>query len=45
MGWRGYLLPRMIEARIPQPILLSSLIWGAWHLPILFAGVYAVGPS
>jgi len=45
IGWRGYLLPRMIDARIPQPIILSSLIWGAWHLPVLFAGVYAVGPS
>ena len=45
IGWRGYLLPRMIEARIPQPILLSSLIWGTWHLPVLFAGVYALGPS
>jgi membrane protease YdiL (CAAX protease family) len=45
IGWRGFLLPRMIEARSPQPILLSSLIWGAWHLPVLFAGVYAVGPS
>jgi uncharacterized protein len=45
IGWRGYLLPRMIEARIPQPILVSSLVWGAWHLPVLFAGVYAMGPS
>jgi membrane protease YdiL (CAAX protease family) len=45
IGWRGYLLPRMIQARIPQPVLLTSLIWGAWHLPVLFAGVYAVGPS
>jgi uncharacterized protein len=45
IGWRGYLLPRMIQADIPQPILVSSLIWGAWHLPVVFAGVYAVGPS
>jgi membrane protease YdiL (CAAX protease family) len=45
IGWRGYLLPRIIEARISHPILLSSLIWGAWHLPVLLAGVYAVGPS
>lgn len=45
IGWRGYLLPRMIDARIPQPILFSSLIWGVWHLPVLFAGEYAVGPS
>lgn len=45
IGWRGYLLPRMIQARIPQPVLLTSLIWGAWHLPVLFAGIYGVGPS
>jgi CAAX protease family protein len=44
-GWRGYLLPRTIDARIPQPVLVTSLIWGAWHLPIVFAGVYAMGPS
>lgn len=45
IGWRGYLLPRLIDARIPQPVLVSSLIWGVWHLPVLLAGVYAVGPS
>jgi len=45
IGWRGYLLPRMIEARIPQPIMLTSLIWGAWHLPIVFAGVFATSSS
>ena len=45
VGWRGYMLPRMIQARVPQPIIVSSLIWGVWHLPVVFAGVYAVGPS
>lgn len=45
IGWRGYLLPRLIEARLPQPILLSALIWGAWHLPVVFAGVYLPGTS
>jgi membrane protease YdiL (CAAX protease family) len=45
IGWRGYMLPRMVDARLPQPVLLSALIWGAWHLPVVFAGVYAVGPS
>jgi membrane protease YdiL (CAAX protease family) len=45
VGWRGYLLPRMIQARIPQPILVTSLIWGVWHLPVVFAGVYAMSPS
>ena len=41
IGWRGYMLPRMIQARVPHPIIVSSLIWGAWHLPVVFAGVYA----
>ncbi len=45
IGWRGYLLPRMIQARVAQPILLTSLIWGLWHLPVVFAGALLVGPS
>lgn len=45
IGWRGYMLPRLIDARLPHPILLSGLIWGAWHLPVVFAGVFDVGPS
>ena len=45
IGWRGYLLPRMIDARLPQPILFSSFIWGIWHLPVVFSGVYAVSSS
>ena len=45
IGWRGYMLPRMIDARLPRPVTLSSLVWGAWHLPVVFAGVYAASPS
>jgi membrane protease YdiL (CAAX protease family) len=45
VGWRGYLLPRLIQARVARPILLTSLIWGAWHLPVVFAGALLVGPS
>jgi uncharacterized protein len=45
IGWRGYLLPRMIQARVARPILLTSLIWGLWHLPVVFAGALLVGPS
>ena len=43
VGWRGYLLPRLIQARVAQPILLTSLIWGAWHLPVIL-GCRLVGP-
>ncbi|MCA9640187.1 MAG: CPBP family intramembrane metalloprotease, partial [Myxococcales bacterium] len=44
IGWRGYLLTRLIEARIPKPVLSSGLIWGFWHLPLILSGQYASGP-
>jgi len=37
------MLTRLIEARIPNPILVSGLIWAAWHLPLILGGVYASG--
>lgn len=45
IGWRGYLLLRLTGAGAPQPILLTGLIWGAWHLVPLFFFGYAAGPS
>lgn len=33
IGWRGYLLPKLIEARTRFPILISGIIWAAWHVP------------
>jgi uncharacterized protein len=45
IGWRGYLLPRLIQAGAPSPVLLSGRIWGSWHLvPDVFRN-YAAGPS
>ncbi|MFD6157018.1 type II CAAX prenyl endopeptidase Rce1 family protein [Nocardia sp. NPDC060256] len=43
LGWRGYLLTRLIEAEIPRPILVSGLIWAAWHLPLIVGGSYLTG--
>ncbi|MEZ4621147.1 MAG: CPBP family intramembrane glutamic endopeptidase [Caldilineaceae bacterium] len=45
MGWRGYMLTRLIDARIPQPVLVSGLIWGVWHLPLILSGLCAAGPN
>jgi membrane protease YdiL (CAAX protease family) len=45
IGWRGYLLIRLIDAGIPRPILVSGLIWGLWHVPIVLGAGYAAGPS
>lgn len=38
LGWRGWLFPRLLPlGRIPA-ILLSGVIWGAWHAPLLLLG-------
>ncbi len=45
LGWRGYMLTRLLDARVPHPVLLSGLIWGLWHVPLIVSGQYAAGPS
>lgn len=45
IGWRGYLLPRLVEAEVPRPLLLSALVWAVWHLPLILSGQYVAGPS
>lgn len=38
-GWRGYLLPHMLEKRSPEfTIAVSGIIWGLWHAPITVLG-------
>src|SRR3954465_5042865 len=44
IGWRGYMLTRLIDAGVPRPILVSGLIWALWHLPLILSGIYAAGP-
>jgi membrane protease YdiL (CAAX protease family) len=45
IGWRGYMLTRLIHAGIPYPVLASGVIWGLWHVPIVLGVGYAAGPS
>jgi len=45
IGWRGYMLTRLIDSGVPRPVLVSGLIWGLWHVPLVLAGLYAAGPS
>jgi membrane protease YdiL (CAAX protease family) len=33
LGWRGFLLPRLMPLGQWKAILLSGLIWGIWHAP------------
>lgn len=43
IGWRGYMLTRLIEAGAPFPLLLSGVVWACWHMPLILGGVYASG--
>jgi membrane protease YdiL (CAAX protease family) len=40
LGWRGYMLTRLIDAGVRHPILVSGLVWYLWHVPVVFAGAY-----
>jgi len=40
IGWRGYMLTRLIAAGVPKPILMSGLVWGLWHIPLILSGRY-----
>jgi membrane protease YdiL (CAAX protease family) len=40
LGWRGFLLPKMIAADIPHPYLASDIVWAIWHLPLIAFGSF-----
>ena len=35
IGWRGYLLPKLIQGGARYPILISGLVWAIWHAPFV----------
>ncbi len=43
VGWRGYMLARLITAGVPRPVFISGLIWACWHVPLILSGQYAAG--
>jgi membrane protease YdiL (CAAX protease family) len=38
LGWRGFLLPLLLPLGNWQAILLSGVIWGVWHAPVILQG-------
>jgi membrane protease YdiL (CAAX protease family) len=38
LGWRGFLLPRLLPLGQWRAILLSSAVWGVWHAPAILQG-------
>ena len=46
IGWRGFLVPELAkQMSFTKLSLLSGLIWGAWHSPILLFADYNSGTS
>ena len=44
IGWRGFLVPGLQKKLgLNKTLLLSSLIWCCWHLPLLISGDYMSG--
>jgi membrane protease YdiL (CAAX protease family) len=43
VGWRGYMLTRLISAGVPRPVFTSGWIWAFWHVPLILSGQYAAG--
>lgn len=38
LGWRGFLLPQLMPLGQWKAILLSGVIWGLWHAPVIAQG-------
>ena len=44
LGWRGYLLTRLVAAGVPHPVWVSGGLWALWHIPLILSGEYASSP-
>jgi uncharacterized protein len=40
LGWRGYLLPKLLFLGSRRALLLSGLLHGLWHLPLILLTPY-----
>ncbi len=44
-AWRGWLLPRLLPLGRVWAIVVSGVIWGLWHAPLLLLGYnYPMAP-
>ena len=37
-GWRAYLLPKLLELGVKKALIISGIIWGVWHWPVIAMG-------
>lgn len=38
LGWRGYLLPKLMVLGKLKAYLFLGIVWGLWHLPLILIG-------
>lgn len=38
LGWRGFLLPKLLPLGKVKAYAILGIIWGAWHFPLIWAG-------
>ena len=44
IGWRGFLVPQLARYNtFVRTALISGLIWGLWHIPLIIGGGYSSG--
>lgn len=41
LGWRGFLLPRLVQAGVRHPVTITNVTWFLFHVPLILAGMYA----
>lgn len=39
IGWRGWLLPRLLPLGAPWALGISGVVWGLWHAPAILLGL------
>lgn len=46
LGWRGWLLPKLMPLGAVPAIVVSGVIWGLWHSPLVLLGYnYPTAPG
>ena len=41
VGWRGWLLPRLIDRMSDRrAVVITSVVWALWHVPFALAGIH-----
>lgn len=39
LGWRAYLLPKLVPLGLRRATLLTGIVWAVWHWPYIYIGL------